>query len=294
MGSFRYIFRDTLRLITRHWGLSILTLLTTVTVLFLLGLSSLFALNLRHMVSRVEGELVVQAYLKGGSDATALAKRIRSVSYVRDVRVISPEEALDRLRAKLGNQARAVTLLGENPLPWGLEIQVEKASFVSMLVRDLVALPSVEEVVYSGQLADKLSRISVLATRVSAVIMLLGAVISSLVIFNTIRIALYSRSEEIRVMLLVGATRTYIAFPFVLQGLFLGTIGAAVANGVLAAGYAYAVNVLKLTLPFVVLLRNTPFLIKFHLILLGTGMTLGWMCSWFAVSRFISGANRPE
>ena len=294
MGSFRYILRDTLRLITRHWGLSILTLLTTVTVLFLLGLSSLFALNLRHMVNRVEGELVVQAYLKNGSDASGLAGRIRSVSYVRDVRVISPEEALDRLRAKLGNQAKAVTLLGENPLPWGLEIQVEKASFVSMLVRDLVALPSVEEVVYSGQLADKLSRISVLATRVSGAIMLLGAIISSLVIFNTIRIALYSKSEEIQVMLLVGATRTYIAFPFVLQGLFLGTIGAVLAVVALASGYAYVVSVLKATLPFVVMLQNQTFLLKFHLILLGTGMTLGWMCSWFAVNRFITRAARPS
>ena len=241
---------------------------------------------------RLSAELINKMANEG--DASGLAGRIRSAPYVRDVRVISPEEALDRLRAKLGNQAKAVTLLGENPLPWGIEIQVEKASFVSMLVRDLVALPSVEKVVYSGQLADKLSRISILATRVSGAIMLLGAIISSLVIFNTIRISLYSKSEEIQVMLLVGATRTYIAFPFVLQGLFLGTIGAVLAVVALASGYAYAVSVLKATLPFVVMLQNQTFLLKFHLILLGTGMTLGWMCSWFAVSRFITKAARPS
>ena len=124
--------------------------------------------------------------------------------------------------------------------------------------------------------------------------MLLGAIISSLVIFNTIRISLYSKSEEIQVMLLVGATRTYIAFPFVLQGLFLGTIGAVLAVVALASGYAYAVSVLKATLPFVVMLQNQTFLLKFHLILLGTGMTLGWMCSWFAVNRFITKAARPS
>ena len=123
MASFRYALRDTMRLLSRHWGLSALTLLTAASVLYILGFASLFAMNMRYMISLLEGALVVQAYLKRGVSADQALELTRSSPNVASVRVISPDEALERLRAKLGNQARAVTLLGENPLPWSLEIR---------------------------------------------------------------------------------------------------------------------------------------------------------------------------
>ena len=160
MASFKYALRDTFRLICRHWGLSILTLITAASVLYILGFTALFALNVRHLVSRIEGGLVVQVYMKKGEKTDDVYARVKANPTVTSVRAISPEEALDRLRAKLGNQARAVTLMGENPLPWSLEIQVQRAEHITPLVRDLVVFPSVEEVIYSGKLVERLSTIS--------------------------------------------------------------------------------------------------------------------------------------
>ncbi|NCB16819.1 MAG: hypothetical protein EOM65_11680, partial [Synergistales bacterium] len=156
MASFKYALRDTFRLICRHWGLSILTLITAASVLYILGFTALFALNVRHMVSQIEGGLVVQVYMKKGEKPDDVYAKVKTNPTVTNIRAISPEEALDRLRAKLGNQARAVTLMGENPLPWSLEIQVQRAEHITPLVRDLVVFPSVEEVIYSGKLVERL------------------------------------------------------------------------------------------------------------------------------------------
>ena len=294
MASFRYALRDTFRLLFRHWGLSLLTLLTAAAVLYILGFTALFALNIRHMVSRMEGGLVVQVYLKKGALPDELLAKLKTIPVVTSLKTISPDEALERLRAKLGNQARAVTLLGENPLPWSVEISVTKAEYITPLVRDLMVFPSVEEVLYSGKLVERLSAISRMASGVSGAILVLTVIISALVIFNTIRIAIYSRREEIEVMLLIGATKTYISLPFVFQGLLLGAGGALVAVAALWATYASAVTAIRSSLVFLDIIVNQQVLLQFFLLLFAFGSTLGWICSWLAVQRFTSRAMRPR
>ena len=294
MASFRYAFRDTFRLLFRHWGLSLLTLLTAASVLYILGFASLFAMNMRYMISRIEGALVVQAYMKRGETAEQALELVRSSPLVLNVRAISPEEALERLRAKLGNQAQAVTLLGENPLPWSLEIQVQRAEHITPLVRDLMVLPSIEEVLYAGKLVERLATISRASSAVSGVILLLTLLISTLVIFNTIRIAIYSRKEEIEVMLLIGATSTYISLPFVFQGMLLGAGGALVAILGLGSTYSSAIEAVRSTLAFVDIIDNRRILAQFYVFLFAAGATTGWMCSWLAVHRFTSQSMRSR
>ena len=294
MASFRYAFRDTFRLLFRHWGLSLLTLLTAASVLYILGFASLFAMNMRYMISRIEGALVVQAYMKRGETAEQALELVRSSPLVLNVRAISPEEALERLRAKLGNQAQAVTLLGENPLPWSLEIQVQRAEHITPLVRDLMVLPSIEEVLYAGKLVERLATISRASSAVSGVILLLTLLISTLVIFNTIRIAIYSRKEEIEVMLLIGATSTYISLPFVFQGMLLGAGGALLAILGLGSTYSSAIESVRSTLAFDDIIDNLRILSQFYVYLLAAGATTGWMCSWLAVHRFTSQSMRPR
>ena len=294
MASFRYALRDTMRLLSRHWGLSALTLLTAASVLYILGFASLFAMNMRYMISRIEGALVVQAYMKRGETADQALELTRSSPNVASVRVISPDEALERLRAKLGNQARAVTLLGENPLPWSLEIQVQKVEHITPLVRDLMVLPSVEEVLYSGKLVEILAVISRASAAVSGVVLLLTLLISTLVIYNTIRIAIYSRKEEIEVMVLIGATPTYISLPFVFQGMILGAGGALLAILGLWSTYSSAVEAVRSTLAFVDIIVDRRLLGQFFIFLFGAGATTGWMCSWIAVHRFTSRGMRSR
>jgi cell division transport system permease protein len=294
MTSFRYALRDTFRLLFRHWGLSLLTLVTAASVLYILGFTGLFSLNLRQMISRVEGGLVVQVFMKKGQNADPVVALVKTMPTVTSAAAVSPEQALEKLRAKLGNQARAVTLLGENPLPWSVEVQVGRAEQIAPLVRDLIAVPEVEEVLYSGKLVERLTTISRAATTASGTILVLAAIISTLVIFNTIRIAIYSRREEIEVMLLVGATRTYISLPFVIQGTLLGAGGALLAIAGIWGTYASIMNAVRTSLPFLDIIVDRRTLLQFFLLLFATGATLGWVCSWLAVSRFISRASRAK
>ena len=141
---------------------------------------------------------------------------------------------------------------------------------------------------------ERLTTISRAATTASGTILVLAAIISTLVIFNTIRIAIYSRREEIEVMLLVGATRTYISLPFVIQGTLLGAGGALLAIAGIWGTYASIMNAVRTSLPFLDIIVDRRTLLQFFLLLFATGATLGWVCSWLAVSRFISRASRAK
>lgn len=293
MASFRYALRDGSRLIFRHWMLSLLTILTSTAVFFLIGASILFVMNARNVVSLLESELNIQAYLKEDSDPRLVAKQVTAFPEVRKVDIVTPQMAMERLKARLGDQSGALTLLGENPLPPSLEVYVKRATDVEIVARDLATLPQVQDVVYAGKLAEKFARLSAFASQLSLVVLLVSVATGGVVLFNTIRIAVYSREEEIRIMLAVGATPSFVALPYVFQGIVLGGVGALLASLLLAASYWSLLNKVGELLPFLPLINDMHLLIRLGGVLVGAGATVSLIASLLAVERFIRKALKP-
>ena len=294
MRSFRFALRDTVRLIRQSPGVSGLTFLTVLVVFFFVGSSFLLALNTRHVISVVEGELVIQAYLQPKGNLDEVRKKAANLPHVTGVRPISSEQALELLKARLGNQSAAVTLLGENPLPASVEVRVDKASSVAGVARELVSMPQVEDVVYAGKVAEKLARLSRFAEIFSLFLLAFAGLAGALVLYNTIRVAIYSRKQEIEVMLLVGALPGFVALPFVFLGVFWGFTGTVEASLVLGILYKSFVASVQNALPFIQLLDNPDLFLKLGIVLVGSGIALSWLCSWFAVERHIAEAMKPS
>ena len=284
------------RLLFHHWVLGLLTLITAAVMLWILGMTTLFSLNVENLLSRLESELVVQVYIKKDSDVEATAQRIQALESVSALKAYSPSESLAKLQEKMGSQSRALDLMGDNPIPWNFEVHVSDAKDIEPLVQTLMAMPEIEDVVYAGMVVQRITALSDVSSRVAWVMFILSAVITALVVYNTIHISLYSRREEIRIMYLVGATRTYIATPFVLEGTLLALLGALVAVGGIVAAYFPSILLLQGNLPFLTTsLISDPHVIgRFCALLVGFGVTLGWVCSTIVVMRFMQSVTRPE
>ncbi|MDR1885929.1 MAG: permease-like cell division protein FtsX [Synergistaceae bacterium] len=293
MGSFKYAIRDASRLILRHWGLSALTILTSMAVFYLIGASVLLVLNTRHIVNILEGELSVQAYLSPRADPHETAQKVTGIQHVVKVGIITKEMALQKIQGRVGDWTGVMELLGENPLPESLEIWVDRASSVESVALSLSAMTEVTDVVYAGKLAEKLSQFSHFAGQFSFAILIVAITASAVVLFNTIRIAVYSKEEEIGIMLMVGATPTFVAMPFVLQGIILGGLGSLGASSLLAFSYSGIIARLKDILPFLPFLENGTVVIELGLILVGAGATVSLIASLVAVETFTKRAMRP-
>ncbi len=108
-----------------------------------------------------------------------------------------------------------------------------------------------------------------------------------LIISNTIRISVFSRRREIAIMKLVGATDAFIRWPFVLEGAFLGSVGALVAAAAAWFGYVWLVDRIAATLPFIPTLAPQPFLWNLARVLLAMGLLVGAGGSVLSVRRHL-------
>ena len=298
MTTFKYILRDMWRLTRNHWVLGLLTLITAGVMFWILGITTLFSLNMENLLSRLESELVVQAYLVKDNtlNVDEIAGRIQALDYVHAMKIYSPSDSLARLQERMGSQSKALDMLGDNPIPYNFEIHVNSASDVEPLVSELKAMPEIEDIVYAGLVVKRISALSHISSRAALAMFILSVIITALVVYNTIHISLYSRREEIGIMYLVGATRSYIATPFVLEGTLLALLGALAAGAGIIAVYLPAVRLIHENLPFLSssLLSENVIIWRFCALLAGFGATLGWVCSYLVVARFINAITRPE
>ena len=293
MARIKYIMRDGWRLIWRHFGMSLLTIFTAMAVFFVVGATMLFILNMRSVIANMENQLSIQAYLRADAELEKTAGAVRGIRGVESVTMITKETALERLRARLGNQADAVMLLGENPLPASLEIHVAKASQVADVASRLTSVKEIEDIVYAGHVAEKLTRLSSFVEKFSIIMLAVALTASGVVLFNTIRISVYSRAQEIDVMMKVGATSTYVAFPFVIQGFILGFFGALAASTALGYSYLSALERLRDMLPFIAFIESKRLLANLFIMLICCGAVVSLIASLIAVEKFIRKASKP-
>lgn len=298
MTTFKYVLRDMWRLVFNHWVLGLLTLITAAVMLWILGITTLFSLNLENILAQLESELVVQAYLVKDNtlDVEAVSWKVRQLEQVHTMRTFSPSESLERLQQRMGSQSHALDMIGDNPIPWNFEIHVNSAEDVEPLVQALKEIPEIEDIVYAGLVVRRISALSRISSQVAVIMFALSVIITALVVYNTIHISLYSRRDEIGIMYLVGATRAYIAAPFVLEGTLLAFFGALISAGGLIAAYFPAIRLIQANMPLLhkILINDRIVIWRFCALLAGFGATLGWVCSYLVVSRFIKSITRAK
>jgi len=223
---------------------SLLTALTVAVTLALGGAFFLLLANLEGVLERVGRELGVSAYLAPEltpEEVAELAARARALPGVAAVEHVTREEAAVRFAAGAPERAGWLEALGESPLPASLELTLapgERTGEATRAVAEaLRALPGVEDVAADDDWVDGYARTLALLRGVGAV---LGAVLAGatvLLVGSTIRLAVYARRDEIEILSLVGASRSFIALPFLIEGALLGAAGGAAALAGLSAGF---------------------------------------------------------
>lgn len=215
-------------------------------VLFLMGMTGVLIVNARSVSNYFKENITVSAILSveaDDADASALADELEHTGYVKDVRIITKEEGVEEMKEILGEDFMDV--FGVNPIPVSLELQIAadyiSTDSLSVIGEALGSYPVVEDVVYQQSLVELLDANLERIGLVAGVFVLLLLFISVVLINNTVRLNVYARRFTIHTMRLVGATRHFIARPFVGQAFFQGLISGAIAD-VFILGALYLVR----------------------------------------------------
>jgi len=231
-----YIIREALAALRRAPLLAGLSAAMVALALLVVGLFTVVSFNLHEALSRLEERVEVIAYVRDDARLTeviALEDALLEMDEVRDVRFISKEEALAIARQDLPDFHDIFTGLEVNPLPASIEVELHPGSRDPQSVARVAGVaglyPFVEDVVYGDDWVDRLfllRRAGVVTTLILGTVF--GAV-AALIIATAIRIAIFARREEIRIMRLVGATNGFIRRPFLLEGFLTGLVGGMLA-----------------------------------------------------------------
>lgn len=227
----------------------------TIAVSFVIvGIFLIITGNLGAVVAEWKEQFQVTVFLEDGITAeqlTLLRKRIQGEPAVKGVTYTSKEEALQSFKRELRGKESLLEGLGENPIPASLQLKIHQDQQTPEALRQFTTflgrLEGVEDVMYGQEWVDRLnSAIRMLRLLGLSVGLALGMA-SLLIVSNTIRLAVYARTEEIEIMRLVGATKLHIRAPFLLGGMIQGGVGAVLALALLFGAYRATLWQLQLT-----------------------------------------------
>jgi cell division transport system permease protein len=234
----------------------------------------------------VEGSIFMKADA-APEEIDAVDRELRAMPEVKKVRFVTKQGAYDEFRKMFSNSPDMLETLNVDQMPPSFRVVPRQAQQIDVIGNRFKDRPGVRDVVYAKDTVKALlsvTRYAQLLIWAVAIVLLAAA---SLLILNTIRMAIYARRREVAVMKLVGATNWFIRVPFMFEGLVQGMIGAIGAFGVvyLVRNFAqHAVRHVELFHEFAV---STNEVIGTGIFLVVVGMIVGALGSAIAVSRFL-------
>jgi len=250
-------FRRALDDIFKNIFLNLITIITISLSILITSAFILFFINAGEIVNSWRKGLRIMAYLKPGVDNTELAylkQAIQSLDGVQQLRYISKQEALSRLKSQMQHQASLFENLTENPLPDSLEIRMTATTDswqkIEALAAQIEIMTQVDDVEYGQHWIGRfihMFNLFRLAGYAMGTLFLMAAIF---IVANTIRLVIYSRRDELEIMRLVGATDNFIKMPFYFEGIIQGALGAIFGLGTLYVAFMFiASNVEQSILP---------------------------------------------
>jgi cell division transport system permease protein len=251
VGRLFFFIAEALRALRRSAAPSLAAIVTVILTTLLLGVfipviraSSTTTENVRSQLA-LEVFMDVEATKK---QAKSVQREINAIPHVARTEYVSKSEGLKDLRRELGNDevSEGITQLRQNPLPILIIVRPDDPNNLDS-IQAAITPPgpngeptpisqSIDNVSDGQGAAEDIRTVANAVKIVLLVIAVLLLVVSLMLIANTIRLSIYARRREIEVMKLVGATNWFIRWPFVLEGLIVGLVGAALAVGILWAG----------------------------------------------------------
>jgi cell division transport system permease protein len=233
-----YFLREALRNFYRHRRVNVVAIFVIATGMLLVSGVALAYMNFRNFAAYLGSQVHMVIYLR--DDLTperleALRTALSQAPETASLEYTSKEQAMQQLRARLGEGAGILEGLQTNPLPASFTVTIRDEFRRPELLRRSVErykqLAEIEEIDYGERW---LERFHALVWTLEIAVIGIGGIMGVAVMFiiaTTVRLALYTRAEELEIMQLVGATLWFIKFPFFLEGILQGMLGASLAVG---------------------------------------------------------------
>ncbi len=282
--------RESFKSIRRNSWMTFASVSAVTVTLLLVGVFIVIMMNLNELAQNIENDVEIKVVADPAADKAAikeLVEKVSSTDGILEVVYSSRDEELNKMIKSFGDELSLYKQ--SNPLGDALYVKAKDPHQTATLAKKIDTYDYTYDVVYGEEKVEKLFNVLNTSRNVGLVLILALLFTAMFLISNTIRITIVARRTEIEIMKLVGATNNFVRIPFLLEGMWLGILGAIAPMLIISISYfkLYEYWEPKLQGELFQLLNTTPFIFQLNGLILFMGIFIGVWGSFMSVRKFL-------
>ncbi|MCG7344395.1 permease-like cell division protein FtsX [Sporosarcina sp. ACRSL] len=282
--------RESLKSLGRNSWMTFASVSAVTVTLLLVGVFIVIMMNLNQLADNLENDVEIKVIMEPAADEDAvktLVMQVRETPGVREVVHATKDEELDKMIKSFGDELNLYKQ--SNPLGDALYVKAADPHQTATIAKKIDTYDNTYQVVYGEGKVEKLFNVLNMSRNIGMVLILALLFTAMFLISNTIRLTIVARRREIEIMKLVGATNSFVRIPFVLEGVWLGVLGAIIPMIVISVSYneLYSQWQPRLQNELFQLLNTTPFILQVNGLLIFMGVFIGVWGSFMSVRKFL-------
>ena len=288
-----YLLKEGIQNLFKNKKSTISCLMIMIATMLIFGLFFVIGENINAFVKSVADAQGIRVFVINTAtdeEIEQVGKDILEIDGVRDAKYISKDEGLETMREKFGDELMA-GYIERNIFPASYEVTLTDLELNNSVQESLRQIPNVDDIRSSNPTIEQIIRLAKGVKIVTWVILVLLIIISTAIIANTIKLTVHARRKEISIMKYVGATNSFIRWPFLVEGVIIGVLAGLISVGIIGLSYTYIAGRLSGT-TFLELAnwQLIDFSNMFELILvvyLGLGIGIGAIGSGISMKKYL-------
>ena len=245
LTTMRYIFKEGLLNVFRNKLMFFACSAIITAALVILGIFMLIIINIEDNIEMLKEIPQIQVYCRSDlsdDEVLELENTLRDDPGIREFVVVSKQEAFEKAKQLLEEDGDTISGLGDDFLPVSFIVAMDSPDMIEEYVGKAEELDGVDKIYYPKHTIDTITAFSNWTKIVGAVLIIIPMLFAFFIMSNTIKLAVAERQTEISIMRYIGATEQLIKWPFVIEGVVIGLIGASIAYMITGYGYSIAEN----------------------------------------------------
>lgn len=220
--------------------MSLASVSIVIASLIVFGIFLLMVMNFNYNIKIFKQQPQMQAFCEYELDDYQIGKieqAIKKNQKIKEYKKVTRKEAFEKFKKKLGDDASVLEGFDENLLPVSFVIKVKNPEQSTEVVEELKKIQGIRKVSYSKEIIDFIFKFTNWVNLISGFLIVVLLIVSVFIIANTIKLTVFARRKEIGIMKYIGATDWFIRWPFIIEGVIIGIVGALVAFFLITYGY---------------------------------------------------------
>lgn len=291
----RHIIKESILNTYRNKLMSLASISIIVASLIIFGTFFILSVNLNHNMGILRDQTKIKVFCYPELNDEQLAgieNIIKKNGKISGYEKITKQQALDEYKESLGDDSSILEGMGNDFLPVAFSLRLKNSAESANIVKEFKKVPGVEKVRYSQKTIDFISKITYWVRLLSIFLTIILLLISIFIIANTIKLTVFARRKEINIMKYIGATDWFIRWPFLVEGVIIGFIGAVIAFILISYSYGtiegkFNNDLFLLGVSFIKLIKLKDIGLQIFIIFSIIGMGVGTLGSLFSIRKYL-------